>query len=130
VVAGSLHLGFSTGLGCRGSAAHGGIGAGFGTSKVRSLSRSLVNIFILGSCWNVRWRWSASGQYSSRSAYHAMFAVQSSMLRARELWKVKAPHKCLLMLWLALQDQVWTYESAMVSRRVTHAPSIPSCRSP
>jgi hypothetical protein len=40
------------------------------------------------------WRWSASGNYSSRSAYTAMFFGEASILGAKELWKVRAPKKC------------------------------------
>jgi hypothetical protein len=41
------------------------------------------------------WRWSASGQYSSSTAYQSMFIGQLALLGAKELWKVKAPGKCL-----------------------------------
>jgi hypothetical protein len=38
----------------------------------------------------MQWHWSASRQYSSSSAYSALFLGSASILGARELWKVKA----------------------------------------
>jgi hypothetical protein len=54
------------------------------------------------------WRWSSSGQYSSASAYSALFLRQSSLLGAKELWKSKVPNKCRFFVWLALQGRCWT----------------------
>jgi hypothetical protein len=48
------------------------------------------------------WRWTASGKYSASLAYNAMFLGQTKVLGARELWKVSAPNKCHLFIWLAL----------------------------
>jgi hypothetical protein len=48
-------------------------------------------VLTLRSPDRVTWRWSASGQYSTHSAYHVMFLSQCSMLGAKELWRVKAP---------------------------------------
>jgi hypothetical protein len=56
----------------------------------------------------VIWQWNASGEYNARSAYRAMFLGQCSILGVKELWKVKAPRKCLFTVWLALQDHCWT----------------------
>jgi uncharacterized protein involved in response to NO len=72
--------------------------------------RPLLDSMVLtpGSSDRVTWWWSASGQYSTRSAYCALFVDQCSMLGAKELWKVKAPRKCFFSIWLALQDWCWT----------------------
>jgi hypothetical protein len=40
------------------------------------------------------WRWTASGQYSSKSAYESMFVGESSILGVKELWKSRAPNRC------------------------------------
>jgi hypothetical protein len=58
----------------------------------------------------VCWCWSVFGQYNSRSAYQAPLLGQTALLGAKELWRVKAPNKCLFMVWLALQDCCWTAE--------------------
>jgi hypothetical protein len=43
-----------------------------------------------------------TGQYSSSSAYAAMFLVQYVLLRAKELWKVRAPNEFRFFFWLAM----------------------------
>jgi hypothetical protein len=50
------------------------------------------------------WHWNASG------AYDALFLGQSALWGAKELWKVCAPNKCKMFIWLILQDRVWTLE--------------------
>jgi hypothetical protein len=65
-------------------------------------------VLTLGSQDRVIWQWTASGEYSERYAYWAMFLGQCFILGAKELWKVKASRKCLFMVWLALQDRWWT----------------------
>jgi hypothetical protein len=47
----------------------------------------------------------ASGQYSSSSAYAAMFLGQSALHGAKELWKVRASNDADSFFWLAIQDR-------------------------
>jgi hypothetical protein len=54
------------------------------------------------------WRWTASGQYSSKSAYESMFMGESSILGAKELWKSRAPNRCRFFIWLSLLRRCWT----------------------
>jgi hypothetical protein len=61
-----------------------------------SLSQGVADMLI--------WKWTTSGQYSSSSAYAAMFLSQPALLGAKELWKVKAPNEFMFFLWLAMQD--------------------------
>jgi hypothetical protein len=72
------------------------------------------------SCWaqssaapGRRWLFRRSGnrsQYSSSSAYKALFHGQCGVLGADILHKTKAPPNCKLFVWLALLDQCWTGE--------------------
>jgi hypothetical protein len=39
------------------------------------------------------WRLSSFGHYSASSAYSAMFLNQSSVLGAKDVWKIWAPRK-------------------------------------
>jgi hypothetical protein len=48
------------------------------------------------------WRWSSSGAYVAHSAYEALFLGQSATWGAKELWKVRAPNKCRMFVWLML----------------------------
>jgi hypothetical protein len=56
----------------------------------------------------VAWRWCASGQFSSSSAYDVMFLGQSTMQGAKQLWKARALLEHKFFLWLAIQDRCWT----------------------
>ena len=53
------------------------------------------------------WKWSPDGQYTASSAYMAFFVGSSSLLGAKELWKVKAPSKVKFFFWLALHCRLW-----------------------
>jgi hypothetical protein len=44
------------------------------------------------------WKWMASSQYSTSSAYHAFFIGQSSAIGAKELHKTRAPPVCKFFL--------------------------------
>jgi hypothetical protein len=56
------------------------------------------------------WRWSSNARYSSWSAYEALFVSQSVSLGAKEIWKVRAPNKCMLFFWQVMHEHVWTSE--------------------
>ncbi|OEL32988.1 hypothetical protein BAE44_0005993, partial [Dichanthelium oligosanthes] len=56
----------------------------------------------------VLWKWCPTGQYSCSLAYLAFFLGQTTLARAKELWKVKAPNEFRLFFWLALQNRCWT----------------------
>jgi hypothetical protein len=58
----------------------------------------------------VEWRWTASGQYSSTSAYAALQFRQAEVAGARQLWKVRAPNSYRFFMWLAHLDRCWTAE--------------------
>lgn len=57
---------------------------------------------------DIRWRWSSSGELSSRTAYQAFFLGQVAVHEAKELWQVRAPNKCKFLAWLILHGRVWT----------------------
>lgn len=54
------------------------------------------------------WRWSAGGKYSASSTYRAFFLGSSSLLGAKELWRVRVPPKLKFFFWLALHGRLWT----------------------
>jgi hypothetical protein len=54
------------------------------------------------------WRWSSTGQYSEAMAYQSMFNRKSTVIGAKEIWKIKAPNKCKFFLWLLILDRCWT----------------------
>jgi hypothetical protein len=54
------------------------------------------------------WRWTSSSQFSSKSAYTAMFVGESAILGAKELWRTRAPNKCRFFIWLSILGRCWT----------------------
>jgi hypothetical protein len=66
-----------------------------------------VNLGVADVYW---WRWEPSGIYFRRSAYMIMFAGQSPVLGAAQLWKSKVPVKCWFFMWTLLLGRCWTVE--------------------
>jgi hypothetical protein len=64
----------------------------------------------VGTQDRLEWRWLASAQFSTQSAYQAMFLCQFSVLGAKELWKIKALGKCLFFKWQVLLSRCCTSE--------------------
>jgi hypothetical protein len=56
------------------------------------------------------WRWTASGLYSSASAYRMLLQVQCCILGAKEAWESMAPGKCRFFAWQVLHMKIWTSE--------------------
>ncbi|CAM0882123.1 unnamed protein product [Alopecurus aequalis] len=55
-----------------------------------------------------RWKWTADGGFSSRSAYTAFFHGSTAMPGAINIWHAFAPMKNKMHAWLALRDRCWT----------------------
>ncbi|CAM0951820.1 unnamed protein product [Alopecurus aequalis] len=55
-----------------------------------------------------RWKWTADGGFSSRSAYAAFFHGSTAMPGATNIWHAFAPMKSKMHAWLALRDRCWT----------------------
>lgn len=58
----------------------------------------------------ISWRWSASQQYTAKSAYTMFFAGSMQMDSANLIWKSWAPPKVKLFLYFALNKRTWTAE--------------------
>jgi hypothetical protein len=58
----------------------------------------------------IRWRLSPDGDYSSASAYGAMFFGASRLLGASEIWKTAAPPRVRFFFWLVMHNRCWTAE--------------------
>jgi hypothetical protein len=54
------------------------------------------------------WKWTASGEFSSGSAYRALFFGWSPLLGASHLWKTQAPSRVRFFGWLVLHGRCWT----------------------
>jgi hypothetical protein len=55
----------------------------------------------------VRWRFTESGKYSSKSAYSIQFAGSFTDHYWVLVWKAKVEEKCKFFCWLILQNRLW-----------------------
>jgi hypothetical protein len=55
-----------------------------------------------------RWKWTASGRFSSKSAYRALFHGTVALPGAANVWNSFAPLKFKMHAWLALRRRCWT----------------------
>jgi hypothetical protein len=53
---------------------------------------------------HLRWKWTASGIYSAKSAYLATFQGAIACPAAKHIWQTWAPQKVKFFLWLALRS--------------------------
>ncbi|TVU09419.1 hypothetical protein EJB05_42891, partial [Eragrostis curvula] len=61
----------------------------------------------------IRWRWTANGQYSARSAYMIQCKGSYCQFDATALWKAKAEGKQKFHVWLALQNRILTADKLL-----------------
>jgi hypothetical protein len=54
------------------------------------------------------WTPSASGEYSSKSAYHRFFEEMLTFEPAARVWKSWASPRCKFFIWLAFLNRCWT----------------------
>jgi hypothetical protein len=73
----------------------------------QQLQDTHINGEALDTYW---WHWEASGAYSCRSAYSALFAGQTQILGAPQVWKTRAPSKCRFFMWTLLLGRSWMAE--------------------
>jgi hypothetical protein len=55
-----------------------------------------------------RWKWTGSGSFTARTAYHAFFYGRTTLLGTAQLWNAFAPLKFKVFGWLALRDRCWS----------------------
>jgi hypothetical protein len=55
-----------------------------------------------------RWKFSASGDYSTRDTYLACFEGHTALPAAKQVWLSFAPGRQKFFGWLAIQDRCWT----------------------
>ena len=62
----------------------------------------------------IKWRWSASGEYSARSAYSIQFAPTIKQDWAAKVWSAYSFHKCKFFAWTAILERINTDDVLMV----------------
>jgi hypothetical protein len=73
------------------------------------------------------WRLSSSGQYTSKSAYDALFEGAILFEPYQRIWKSSAPLKCLFFfMWLVAHKRCWTTDR-LSHRGLPHPALFPLC---
>jgi hypothetical protein len=72
------------------------------------------------------WKFSSSGQYSSKSAYNTMFTGSIKFPAWRRIWKTWAPANCKFFIWLAINNRCWTSDR-LAKRGLPHQAACPLC---
>ncbi|CAM0949891.1 unnamed protein product [Alopecurus aequalis] len=86
-----------------------------------ALWQSIANVQHLGDLDGFVWKWTSSGQFSSRSAYHAFFAGSTTLPCAPQVWHSFAPLKIRLHAWFAIRDRCWTVDRRLRRGLASHS---------
>jgi len=72
------------------------------------------------------WQFSASGQYSAKSAYESFFLGSTQFGPYERIWNTWAPPKCHFFLWLVAHNRCWTADR-LARRWLPHPEQCPLC---
>ena len=62
---------------------------------------------------DIRWRWTESGEYTTKSAYEIQFQGTFSKLRIMPIWKAKTEPKCRFFAWTLMHKKILTANNLM-----------------
>jgi hypothetical protein len=72
------------------------------------------------------WKFSPTGQYSSKSAYDMLFIGSTSFGAFERVWESWAPSKCSFFIWLVMHNRCWTADR-LARRGLPHPSVCPLC---
>jgi len=75
----------------------------------------------------IKWKLSATGEYSTASAYKAQFLGTIAAPNLSCIWRTWAPPKCKFFAWLILQNRVWSADR-LATRGWPHNATCALCR--
>lgn len=75
---------------------------------------------------SILWRWTADGEYTSRSAYHIQFKGSFSKLCIMPIWKARAEAKCRFFAWTLLHKKILTANN-LIKRNWPNGPICKLC---
>ena len=73
-----------------------------------------------------RWKLTESGEYSSQSAYAALFFGSICFSPWKKIWKSWAPLRCKFFIWLVFKKRYWTADR-LAKRGLPHPGACPLC---
>ena len=62
----------------------------------------------------IRWKWTANGHYSSKSAYDIQFAGSYCTFNSKVIWNAKTEGKHRFFAWLLVQEKLQTADNLLV----------------
>ncbi|KAJ3689792.1 hypothetical protein LUZ61_018956 [Rhynchospora tenuis] len=83
-----------------------------------------ASVSVVGGNQGPIWKWSATGNYSSASAYRLLADPGWRSPYHSILWKLKIPPKVRVFLWLALLDRILTQQNLLIR----NWPTISACK--
>jgi len=72
------------------------------------------------------WQFSATGQYSTKSAYKALFIGSTHFSPWERIWKSWAPSKCKIFMWIVAHKKCWTADR-LTRKGLPHPVACPLC---
>ncbi|KAM0879448.1 hypothetical protein ACQ4PT_034225 [Festuca glaucescens] len=78
------------------------------TVQFLRLWEAVARVPVGGGDDGFRWKWTADGTFSSRTAYQLLFEGTTALPGATHIWNSIAPMKFRLHAWLALRRCCWT----------------------
>ncbi|CAM0912886.1 unnamed protein product [Alopecurus aequalis] len=84
------------------------------------LWQAISAVEAVGEADDFVWKWTASGQFTSRSAYLAFFEGSTVLPGAPQIWHSFAPLKVRFHAWLALRDRCWTADRRLRRGLTSH----------
>jgi hypothetical protein len=75
---------------------------------------------------NVHWGLSNSGQYSTKSAYEALFQGPVRFNLWERIWRSWTPGRCHFFMWLVAHNHYWTADR-LARQNLPHSEQCPFC---
>jgi hypothetical protein len=68
----------------------------------------LLQVQLTEEADEIKWRWTADGRYSSKSAYEMQFRGTYCTFNTKAIWRAKDEEKHRLFAWLLVQNKILT----------------------
>ena len=78
---------------------------------------------------SITWKWTAYGNYSTRSAYRVQFRGTHRKFQHDLIWKAKAENKCKIHAWILMHDKMLAADN-LQKKRWPHQDHCVLCNSP
>jgi hypothetical protein len=74
----------------------------------------------------ITWRWTQTGEYTTKSAYHIQFRGRTKTRNISQIWKAKTEPKCRFFAWILLHKKILTANN-LAKKGWPHDPQCKLC---